>query len=242
MPADRKGRKPGEEGPAEEKEGRKEKVEQKEKAPGAKEARPADEGVVKRIRIRRKRKVVEEEEEGPVDLGPQEEYKNPMQKLRLEKVVVNIGVGESGEKVVRAATLLENLTGQKSVRTAAKKTNRDFNLRKGDLIGCKVTLRKEAAKAFLKRALDAVDGRVERRWFDAEGNFSFGIDEHINIPGVQYDPSVGIYGMDVCVTVSRKGYRVKHRRLKVRALPRSHRVAKLDAMRFIRDSFNVRVA
>jgi large subunit ribosomal protein L5 len=240
MPADRKGRKPEEETSAEE--ARKEKLEaRKEKGPGVKEARPADEGVVKHVRIRRKRKVVEEEEEGPVDLGPQEEYRNLMQKLQLEKVVVNIGVGEPGEKVVRAAALLENLTGQKSVKTAARKTNRDFNVRKGDLIGCKVTLRKEVAKAFLKRALDAVDGRVQRTWFDEEGNFSFGVDEHINIPGVQDDPSVGIYGMDVCVTVARKGYRVKHRRLKIRALPRSHRVAKLDAMRFIRDSFNARV-
>ncbi len=244
MPADSKGRKSEEEAPTEEKasgETKKGRVESKrEEAPVA-EARPSTEGVVKRVRIKRKKRTVEEEEEALVDLGPQEKYSNPMKELHLEKVVVNIGVGEPGEKVVRAATLLEKLTGQKPVKTAARKTNRDFGVRKGDLIGCKVTLRKDAAKAFLKRALDAVEGSIRRAWFDEQGNFSFGIDEHINIPGVQYDPSIGIFGMNVCVTVARKGYRVKHRRLKFRVLPNRHRVGKLEAMRFIRDCFNVRV-
>ena len=164
-----------------------------------------------------------------------------MRTLFLSKVVVNIGVGEPGEKVARAATLLEALTGQKSVRTAAKKTNRDLGVRKNDLIGCKVTLRKERAAEFLKRALDAVDGTIRSRWFDDEGNFSFGIEEHINIPGVQYDPQIGIYGMDVAVSIERKGFRIKRRRLKKRKVPGNHRVSKLESMRFMRDKFQVRV-
>ncbi len=182
-----------------------------------------------------------DEEEAPMDLGPAEEVKNLMQRPVLSKVVVNIGVGEPGEKVARATSLLESLTGQKPVRTAAKKTNRDLGVRKNDLIGCKVTLRKERAEEFLKRALDAVDGIVNSRWFDDEGNFSFGIEEHINLPNVQYDPQIGIYGMDVSVTVERKGYRIKRRKLGKRKVPRHHRVGKMEAMRFIRDNFDVRV-
>ncbi len=214
----------------------------KEKAVGPKEIKPADEGVIRHVRRKRvRRKHVEEEEAGPVDLGPAPMLANAMQMPQLAKVVVNIGVGESGEKVSRAMTLLESLTDQKPVRTAARKTNRELNVRRNDLIGCKVTLRKDKAAAFLKRALEAVDGTVKRKWFDEEGNFSFGIQEHINIPGVRYDPATGIYGMDVCVTVERKGYRVKRRRIERRRLPRSHRVGKLEAMRFIRDCYNVRV-
>ena len=183
----------------------------------------------------------EDDEEGPLDLGPQEKFSNPMQEPLLSKVVVNIGVGEPGEKVSRASSLLESLTGQKPVRTAARKTNRDLGVRKGDLIGCKVSLRKERANDFLKMALEAVDGVVRSKWFDEEGNFSFGIEEHINIPGIQYDPQIGIYGMDVCVTIDRKGYRIKRRKLKKMKIPKHHRVSKIEAMRFIRDNYGVRV-
>ena len=183
----------------------------------------------------------DEEEEGPLDLGPQEEYANKMQEPILTKVVVNIGVGESGEKVSRAVNLLESLTGQKPVRTAARRTNRDLGVRKGDLIGCRVSLRKEKADRFLKMALDAIDGVVRSKWFDEEGNFSFGIEEHINIPGIQYDPQIGIFGMDVCITIERKGYRIKRRKLKKKKIPRHHRVSKVEAMRFIRDNYGVRV-
>jgi large subunit ribosomal protein L5 len=183
----------------------------------------------------------DDDEEKPFDLGPGEQIENPMQRPILSKVVVNIGVGEAGEKVARAANLLESLTGQKAVRTAARKTNRDLGVRKSELIGCKVTLRKERAEEFLRRALDAVDGTVQSRWFDGEGNFAFGIEEHINIPGVQYDPQIGIYGMDVCVTVERPGYRIKRRKLRKRKVPGHHRVDRLQSMRFIRDKFGVRV-
>ena len=185
--------------------------------------------------------VEEEEEEVPLDLGPREKAENQMQEPVLSKVVVNIGVGEPGEKVSRASNLLEGLTGQKSVRTPARRTNRDLGIRKGDLIGCKVTLRKDLAEDFLRKALDAVDGTVRSKWFDDEGNFSFGIEEHINIPGVQYDPQIGIFGMDVCVTIERKGYRIKRRKLRKRKLPRHHRVSKVAAMRFVHDRYGVRV-
>jgi len=173
--------------------------------------------------------------------GSSQESPNPMQQVLLGKVVVNIGVGEPGEKVSRAVTLLESLTGQRPVRTVAKKTNRDFNIRKNDQIGCKVTLRGERAASFLRKALEAVDLTVSERAFDDYGNFSFGIAEHINIPGTQYDPSIGIYGMDVCVSVERKGYRVMRRKMKARKIPRNHRVSKEEAMRFIQDNFNVRI-
>ena len=174
-------------------------------------------------------------------VGPSKGASNLMREVTLGKVTVNIGVGEPGEKVSRAVNLLESLTAQRPVRTVARKTNRDFNVRKNDQIGCKVTLRDEKAVIFLKKALEAVDFSISERAFDDYGNFSFGIAEHINIPGTQYDPSIGIYGMDVCVSVERKGYRVMRRKMKARRVPRSHRVSKTEAMKFIQDKFNVRI-
>jgi large subunit ribosomal protein L5 len=176
--------------------------------------------------------------EGKPVSGEENEMREPM----LGKVVVNIGVGEAGEKVSRASSLLESLTGQTPVRTAAKRTNRDFNVRKGEMIGCKVTLRNGKAREFLSKAFESVDSSVQSRWFDEEGNFSFGIEEHINLPGVRYDPKIGIYGMDVSVTIERKGYRIKRRKVRKKKIPRHHRISKAEAMDFIKNEFDVRVA
>ncbi len=199
-----------------------------------------------------------EEEESAEDVEPEEESqdreskpdieadassetKNVMQEPVLNKVVVNIGVGEAGEKVARASSLLESLTGQRPVRIAAKRTNRDFGIRKGATIGCKVTLRNDKARNFLEKAFSAVGDELKSKSFDDEGNFAFGIDEHINISGVKYDPSIGIYGMDVCVNVEKRGYRVKRRKIRKKKIPSHHRVTRKETIDFIQREFDVRV-
>ena len=166
---------------------------------------------------------------------------NPMRGLRLEKVVLNIGVGEGGEKLEKAGKVLEQLTGRKPARTLAKRTLRDWRVRQGEPIGCIVTLRGGAAEEMLKRLLRAVEGKLRAGAFDERGNFSFGVNEHIDIPGTTYDPDIGIFGMDVCVSLGRPGYRIKHRRRQPRKIPAPHLVTKREAMDFVGGRFGVQV-
>ncbi len=166
---------------------------------------------------------------------------NPMREMRVEKVVLNMGIGEGGDKLKTAQGVLKELAGQKSVRTYGKKTIPEFGVRGGKSLGCKVTLRGERAEEILKRLFEAVEGRVNKAAFDGEGTFSFGIKEHIDIPGMVYDPKVGIFGMDVCVSLSRPGNRIKLRRRQPHTIPRSHRVSSDEAMEFVGQKFGVQV-
>ena len=167
--------------------------------------------------------------------------KNPMLKPRIEKVVVNCCVGKSGEPLEKAMKILEELTGQKPCVRRAKKTIRQFGIRKGEPIACMVTLRKERALEFLRKALAAVDNKVKASSFDDHGNFSFGIKEHIEIPGTKYKPELGIIGMDVCVTLERPGYRVKRRRRCRTKVGRHHRLTREEGMVFAKHELGVEV-
>jgi len=164
---------------------------------------------------------------------------NPMRELKISKVTVNMSIGEAGEKLIKAEALLESLTGQKPKRTLAKSTIQPFGIRKGQPIGVKVTMCGKNKEEFLKKALDALDFKLNKSCFDEHGNFSLGIKEHINLPGVRYDPSVGIYGMDVCATVERPGYRIKRRKIASRKIGKKHAVTKDESLEFIKSKFNV---
>jgi len=166
---------------------------------------------------------------------------NPMLKPRIEKVTVNISVGKSGEPLEKAATILKQLTDQQPCKRKAKKTIRDFGIRKGEPIACLATLRKEKAKDFLKKTLRAVDNKLSKDCFDRHGNFSFGIEEHIEIPGTKYTPELGIYGMDVSVALGRLGYRVKQRRRAKSKIGSDHLLTAEEAMLFIKDDFGVEI-
>jgi large subunit ribosomal protein L5 len=163
-----------------------------------------------------------------------------MLKPRIEKVVVNISVGKSGEPLEKATKVLKELTGQTPCKRKAKDSVRDFNIRKGESIACIVTLRGEDAIAFLNRVLPVIDKKISSRSFDRQGNFSFGIKEHIEISGVKYDPEVGIFGMDVCVSVTRPGYRVKNRR-KENKLGAKHVLTPEESMAFVKNTLGVEI-
>lgn len=167
--------------------------------------------------------------------------KNPMLKPILAKVTVNIGVGESGERLQKAKKVLEMLTGQKPIPRKAKRTIKEFGIHRGENIAVMVTLRGQKAIEFLKKAFEAVGWRIKASSFDSFGNFAFGIKEHISLPGVKYDPEIGIFGMDVCVTIERPGFRVMRRKRARSHIPSRHRVSKEEAIEFIAKEFGVTV-
>jgi len=165
----------------------------------------------------------------------------PMLRPRIEKVVVNMSIGKSGEPLEKAVRVLKEITGHTPCRRKAKTSIRDFGIRKGESIACIVTLREEEAIDFLKKVLTVVDNKVSGRSFDKQGNFSFGLKEHIELPGVKYDPDVGIFGMDICVSVTRPGYRVKNRRKQRAKMGADHVLKQDESIIFIRDTLGVEI-
>jgi large subunit ribosomal protein L5 len=165
-----------------------------------------------------------------------------MLKPKIDKVVVNISVGKSGEPLEKATKVLKELTNQNPSKRKAKTTIRDFGIRTGEPIACIVTLRKQKAIEFLKKVLPVIDNKLSRKCFDNYGNFSFGLKEHIELPGVKYDPEVGIFGMDICVTVSRPGYRVRNRRRERAKIGSKHILKPEEAIAIAKDTLGVEVA
>ena len=165
----------------------------------------------------------------------------PMLKPRIEKVVVNLNVGKSGEPLEKASRVLQELTNQTPVKKKAKKTIRDFGIREGEPIAAVVTLRKQKAIDFLKKVLPVIDNKISRSSFDKQGNFAFGIKEHIEIAGVKYDPDVGIFGMDVCVTMSRPGYRIKVGRHAKTPVGPKHVLTPEEAVVFAKQALGVEI-
>lgn len=177
---------------------------------------------------------------GEASLEVKEEI-NPMRKIRVEKVVVNCCVGESGPKLEKALRIIENLTGQKPQVRNARKTIKGFGIHKGEPIAIRVTLRKQRAVGFLEKALKAVNNRLKETSFDSNGNVSFGIAEHLDIPGVKYDPELGIIGMDVCIHLSRPGLRIKLRRRARSNIGSSHKIKPEEAMEYLKRAFGITI-
>lgn len=166
---------------------------------------------------------------------------NPMQALYIGKVVVHMGVGESGEKLTKAEDVIKRITGQKPVKTIAKRTLPAFGIRKGAPIGCKVTLRGKRADVFITTAFSIVQKKLAASQLDHQGNFSFGIEEHTDFPGMSYDPKIGIFGMDVNVGLERKGVRVGRRAIARRSLPSRQRVTPQETITFLKERYQVEV-
>lgn len=164
-----------------------------------------------------------------------------MRAIRIEKVIVNVGVGEAGEKLVKARKVLDLVTGRKSVQTLSHRAVRDWGVRRNMPIGAKVTLRGREAEAFLTRALSIRNNRLPAYSFDPRGNVSFGIPDYTDFEGMKYDPEIGVFGMDVSVSLMRPGWRVAHRRARPRRIPRGHRITREEGIRFLRERFGIEV-
>lgn len=167
---------------------------------------------------------------------------SPMKKISLEKVVLNMGVGKSGDVIEIARRALEQISGKKASARNAKETQRDWGIRKGEPIGVAVTIRGDDAKALLKRLLEAKGNTVNGRSFDNFGNYSFGIREHIDIPGVKYEPSIGILGLGISVTLTRPGYGIRTRSKHKASVGKSHIITRQEAKDYLAKEFGVTVA
>jgi large subunit ribosomal protein L5 len=168
--------------------------------------------------------------------------KNPMLEPRITKVTVNIGVGESGERLLLAERVLTLLTGMTPVRTISRTTNRDLKVREGSPIGCKVTMRnQEKIAVFLKNALWARDNTLPAYNFDAQGNLSFGVADYTDFAELKYDPEMGIYGMDINVVLERPGHRVSRRRKSKHSVNSSHWVSQSESQDWFREKYGITI-
>jgi len=165
---------------------------------------------------------------------------NPMREIKLGKLTLNIGAGEAGPKLEKGRSLLKAISQSKVVVTNTHKRT-TFGGAKGRPIGAKVTLRGKAAMELLGRLLQGIENKLSPGQFDRQGNFSFGIKEYIHIPGIKYDPEIGIMGFDVCITLMRPGFRVSRKRIRPGRIGKTHRITPEEAMEWLKQNFQTRI-
>jgi len=167
---------------------------------------------------------------------------SPMKKITLDKIVLNMGVGKSGDIIEVAKRALEQISGKKPSTRSARETQRDWGVRKGEPIGVAVTIRGQDAVVLLKRLLDAKGNSLKGKSFDNFGNFSFGINEHIDIPDVKYEPSIGILGLGISIALSRPGYGIRKRSKHKASVGKSHIITSQEAKDYLVKEFGVTIA
>ncbi len=166
---------------------------------------------------------------------------NVMKNISIDKVVVNIGIGSAGEHLENSKEFLSKLTGKKPILTKTNDRNPTWGLRRGLNIGTKVTLRGDDATSFLEKSFEAEGNKLKKTSFDKRGNFSFGVREYIDFPGVKYDPQLGMLGFDVCVSLKRPGYRVSKRKIQKSKPGKKHIITVDEAINFVTDNFKVKI-
>jgi len=170
-------------------------------------------------------------------LQPKDKSKSaPMRNIYIEKLIVNICVGESGDKLTKAGRVLKELTDQEPVFSVARLTVRTFGIRRNEKIAVHVTVRGPKAEEILNKGLQVHEYELKDCNFSTMGNFGFGIQEHIDL-GLKYDPSVGIYGMDFYIVLGRPGFRVSRKKRGCARVGVTHRITKDIAKKWFTSKF-----
>merc|ERR1712014_121532 len=165
---------------------------------------------------------------------------NGMRRVICDKLIINIAVGESGDRLTKAVRVLQQLSDQTPVENFARYTVRTFGIRRNEKIATHVTVRGAKALDLIERGLKITDYEISAKHFSETGNFGFGVNERIDL-GLKYDPSTGIYGMDFYVVLRRAGFRTSKKKRKRGRIGVSHLVTKEDAMEFVRQKFNAEI-
>ncbi len=158
---------------------------------------------------------------------------NPTRKIRIEKVVLH--VGGTAEELEKGVKLLKIITGRTPAKMKSNKRIPAFGVRPKLEVGGVITIRVGATE-MLKRLLTAVDNKLRKKQM-SENNFSFGIKEYIEIPGMEYQRDIGVRGLDVTVVFKRAGRRVSLRKTKKGKIPSRQRISKEEIIKFMKENF-----
>jgi len=163
---------------------------------------------------------------------------NKIREIEIEKVVLSAGA--LGDDLDKEKKLLEIISGMKAIKTKARKRIPAFAIRPGLEVGCKVTLRGKKAEEILKRLLESINNQLKEKQIARE-DLSFGIEEYIEIPGIEYQRDIGMGGLQVNVVFKRKGKRVELKKRKRGKIPLRQRVTKEEIITFMKNKFNTEI-
>lgn len=167
----------------------------------------------------------------------EEREETPMRKIKIWKVILHIGVGTSGDQLMKASKVLEQLSGQEPRFSKARHTVRSFGIRRNENIACFVTINKEKAEDLLQKCLKIKGFELPDRAFRSPGLIGFGIQEHIDL-GMKYDPNTGIWGMHICVVLTRAGHRIGEKVRYRHKVGNSHLVTEEETKKWFQDKFD----
>jgi large subunit ribosomal protein L5 len=165
-----------------------------------------------------------------------------MKKIRIEKITLNVGAGKDQSMLEKGMKLLKNLTGVDPIKTITNKRIPSWGLRPGLPVGTKLTIRdKKLIADLIPRLLKAKENKLKKSCFDKNGNVAFGIHEYIDIPDLEYDPSIGIIGFQICITLERPGFSLKRKTLNGKPIGKNHLITQDDSIAFIKEQYNIEV-
>jgi large subunit ribosomal protein L5 len=163
---------------------------------------------------------------------------NSMRSIFIEKVVISCGA--TGDNLTKSKKLLEIISKRKAQIVTSSKRIPDFGVRPGLEVGTRVTLRRQEGVNLLRTLLGSIDNIISNKQI-SENHFSFGIEEYIEIPGMEYHRDIGIRGLNVSVVFARSGLRVKRKKIKSSRVPKKQHVSKEEIIKFMESEFKTKV-